>query len=106
MKLEDITFYERSGTGKQSYGMHVRGYWVPKKYFEDAWMQAQLALPQLDATSVMTTETLCGAAWWKSRSCGEHIRVGRCMKYFVDLGMLPLRLANPGKGGKKKYVRT
>jgi hypothetical protein len=36
----------------------------------------------------------------------ERIKLGRCIKYFVDHGMLPLKVANPKKKGKRFYQRT
>lgn len=106
MKFEDIAFYERTGSDKPGFGRHLRGYWVDKKWFEVAWTNASVNFHKLDWTKEQTTETICGEACWKTSGLGTHLKLGRCVRYFADEGMLPIRVANPGKKGKKKYTRA
>lgn len=106
MKFEDIAYYERSGSDKPELGRHIRGYWVSKKYFEIAWKNASAEFLKLDWLKPQTTETLCGEAYWGVSGIGTHIKLGRCMKYFADQELLPIQVANPGKRGKRKFVRV
>lgn len=105
MNLNEIDFYERGDTTSAELGRHVRGYWVAKKFFELAWANALIEIPLLDWSNPQTTETLCGTACW-TEYFYDHTRLGRCMKYFVDEEMLPLRVANPGKKGKRKFIKA
>jgi hypothetical protein len=82
-------------------------YWVPKSDVLLAWNHfSKAGLPE-DYRTQVDAQILFGEpeAVWKAMKVGKRIALGRCLKYFVDNGMLPLRLANPGKKGKKKYVR-
>jgi hypothetical protein len=106
MKFNDIDFYEHGGTNSSELGRHVRGYWVAKKFFELAWTNALIEIPRLDWSKPQTTETLCGTACWEPKSFGDRLRLGRCMKYFVDEEMLLLQVANPGKKGKRKFIKV
>jgi hypothetical protein len=105
MNFNDIDFYERGGTCKPVYGLHLYGYWVEKTFFETAWTHALEQLPRLDWKVPQTSETICISTYWQAQQIGDRLRLGRCVKYFVDQGMLPLQVANPGKKGKKKYSR-
>jgi hypothetical protein len=107
MIFEDIAFYQQSGSKENSeYGLHLKGYWVQKIFFEEAWMQAQLNIPKLKWDKPQTVVAICGDKNWKSRKVGVRIRIGRCLKYFVGEGMLPLCIANPNKKGSRKYSRN
>ena len=106
MKFEDITFSQRSRSGKSGLGLVLPGgYWVLKIVFEVAWSAVRPRWSTLDWRVPQTAETLCSDQIWKPRTCGERIALGRCVKYFVTQEMLPLRVANPNKKGKRKYVR-
>lgn len=35
----------------------------------------------------------------------KQLALGRCIKFFSVQGMLPLEVANPGKKGKRHYLR-
>lgn len=106
MRFEDIDFQERSGSKAPGLGLLLPGnYWVHKSHFDEAWKLIHAANPALDWQGEQIAETLCADPDWKYRKCGIRIKLGRCVKYFVDQGMLPLKVANPGKKGKRKYIR-
>lgn len=109
MEFSDINFYERSGAKTAGLGRHLPGgYWVQKAYFEITWRQVRAAIPALDWASKpeQSAETLCGEAFWQAqKKGGPRLKLGRCVKYFVDHEMLALRVANPGKKGKRRYTR-
>ena len=106
MFFENIAFYERGGSDKPGLGQHLRGYWVGKKWFEIAWTNASVEFSKLDWAKPQTTESLCGEACWKANGFGNRLRLGRCIRYFADEGILPIQVANPGKKGKRKYSRN
>ena len=104
MKFNEINFCESDKPNKPGLGLFLPGhYWVAKKYFELVWRYAALEIPKLDWSQEQCAETIFGKARWKEFDFWEQIRLGRCVKYFVTREMLPLRLANPRKKGKRKY---
>lgn len=106
MKFRDIKFDERGEAAKSSLGLLLPGgYWVSKKVFELAWSQVRTRFSALDWKVQQTAESTCGEAFWKTHDCGVRIKLGRCVKYFADHDILPLRVANPKKKGKRKYSR-
>lgn len=106
MKFRDIKFDERGGSAKSGLGLFLPGrYWVSKKVFEVAWSQVRARFSALDWQVQHTAESILGETFWKPHKCGQRIALGRCVKYFVDHEMLPLRVANPTKKGKRKYAR-
>jgi hypothetical protein len=107
MKFKDISFDERGRFANSGPGLLLPGgYWVSKKIVELAWSQVRARFSALDWKVQQTAESLLGETFWKPRKCGQRIALGRCVKYFVDHEMLPLRVANPKKKGKRKYVRN
>ena len=106
MVFEDIAFYERAGSSNHELGLYLKGRWVPKKNFETVWAGALVEIPKLDWTRLQTAETISGVPGWKKLPVGYRISLGRCLIFFVEEEMLPLRIANPGKKGTRKYART
>ena len=108
MKYEDIRYYERRGTDKPGRGLHLPGgYWVQESLFCLMWRRAIETLPNIDWSKKQTVVTIFGdAELWVSQKFGVRIALGRCLKYFADHDMLPIRVANVGKKGPRKYVRA
>ena len=107
MQFSDINFTERGGRYGSSKGLRIGGYWVSKDLVELMWQRAPQVLPNLDWSKPHTVVTIFGDSnGWHSYNFGQRIALGRCLKYFADHDMLPIRVANPGKGGTRKYVRT
>ncbi len=107
MNFDDISYIERNGTKKSGPGLLLPGgYWVAKSTVVLAWVRVCEVLPRLPRDDKYCAETLCGVEFWKSHRCGKRIAFGRCIKYFVVHELLPLRVANPGKKGKRKYIRA
>ena len=106
MKFEDIEFESRRGVDRSTLGLWLPGkYWVEKVLFKEAWTRIWKACPTGVWQGTQTTETLCEDPDWRARDCGVRIKLGRCVKYFVSEEMLPLKLSNPGKKGKRKYIQ-
>ena len=105
MKYSDINFTEHSWHYGTSLGFPVRGYWVTKDLFDLMWRKANREIPKLDWSKQQTVVTIFGGKdEWQQLSFGQRIALGRCLKYFADQGMLPIRVANPGKKGTRKYA--
>lgn len=106
MNFSDIKFYERSGNKAPGLGLRLRGYWVYKIHVELAWKLLLAANPALQWQGEHTTVTLCNDPDWQYRKAGIQHNIGRCIRFFTENGLLPLRISNPGKGGSRKYRPT
>src|ERR1035437_9807362 len=105
MKFTDIPFVKREGMHGTTFGLFACGkrHWVKRGYFSLMWKTAWNELPKLDWTSPKVTRSFFVAEDWKDFLIGKKIALGRCLKFFVDHDMLPLRVANPDKKGPRKY---
>jgi hypothetical protein len=79
------------------------GFWVLRRHFNEVcelvWGNAHL----LPRGRKHEAKVLCGITW-ADHPRGQKIAMGRCVKYLVDHGVLPLTLANPDKnGGSWRY---
>lgn len=105
MNFNDIQFETRSGRGTTSLGLYLNGNnWVPKARIIEMWRQAQLMLPQLNWSSPKTTKSFFKSDEWKDMKCGHRIALGRCLRYFAEHQLLPIRCINQHKKGTKKYA--
>lgn len=107
MKFRDINFYDHSGSDRSGPGLYLPGgYWVPRSDFVLVWNQVRKGLPPVGCTDERTTKSMCGVEFWSPLKCGKKLAIGRCVKFFVANKILPLKLANRGKGASRKYVRV
>jgi len=105
MKFEDIKFYEHSNSKVAELGLHTPGgYWVPKHVFDEVWARVGECLLWHVGAYPITTAVMYGTEDWKLLPIGFRLKLGRCVKYLVDQEILPLRVANPNKGGTRKYA--
>lgn len=107
MKFKNIKFVERNGKYGKTYGLFACGgrHWVEKRYFRLMWQTALDELPKLDWSRPKVTKSFFAAEDWKDFKIGKKIALGRCLKFFVDHDMLPLRVANPDKKGPRRYIK-
>ena len=106
MEFEDIEYEERMGRYGPYFGLYMPGrYWVGKKYIEAAWIQVNQGLPLPGCRDKHTARMMCGDEFWLKYEFPEQLKLGRCVKFYVVNEMLPLRLANKGKGGSRQYIR-
>ncbi len=107
MQFSDLIFTEHGGRYGSSKGLRVRGgYWVSKDLVDLMWLHASKALPNLDWSKRQTAVTIFDdSKKWLSYAFGARLALGRCLKYFADHDMLPIRVANEAKKGPRKYVR-
>ena len=105
--FKEIEFKEGTGKYASTVGMYLPGrVWVLKPTVGFAWAFAQRGLNAKDGESILTTASLYGLEKWRQLKMRRRFPLGRCIKYFVTEGMLPLRELNPGKGGTRKYIRV
>ena len=107
MDIKDISFENHISRHWDGLALLTSGrYWVPKSDVLLAWKHFSNAVLPVDDQTQVDAQMLFGEpeAVWKAMKVGKRIALGRCLKYFVDHEMLPLKVANPGKRGKKKYV--
>jgi hypothetical protein len=105
MEFEDIEFEERQRGGKAEMGKVLPGgYWVAKWCFVEAWARSRATLPMLDLKRKQSTQSLCNDPGWTLKTLRVRYAFGRCIKYFVKHGMLPLYETNPGKKGPRRYL--
>jgi len=107
MKFENIKFCDRSRGTRTEVGLVLSGrYWVQKEYFDLAWRLAPAGYRAVDWQKPQTAETLCDDTSWGELTVSARRKLGRCIKFFAEMGMLPIKVANPGKKGKRKYVQV
>lgn len=102
--FSDIPFTSRSGQQDQLGRLMPGGYWVEQQMFEVAWFQAIESIDLLVPGKRYSAEDVCNPALWGRLWRSEAIMLGRCLKYFVVNGLLPLIEANAGKRGKRMYA--
>lgn len=99
----NIPFKPRARSNSPYPGLSLGGHWVEQGYFELAWRLVCAHFSRVDWSRKQTAESLCNDPDWKDRRRGDRLKLGRCIKYFADNGMLPIWVCNPGKSGKLKY---
>jgi|JI8StandDraft_1071087.scaffolds.fasta_scaffold531964_1 hypothetical protein len=105
MEYSDIKFIKRQLRYGSTVGLYIGGYFVSQSLVELMWSQAAESLPTLDWSRKQDVKSVFGdKELWLSHKIGARIALGRCLKFFVDHGMLPLREANRGKKGPRRYV--
>lgn len=71
--------------------------------FVQSWEQFQQSLETADWSKKHTAKTLFDSPNWERMTFGSRIAIGRVLRFFVDNGWLPLRVANPKSSGTKRY---
>lgn len=105
MNFDKIKYETHTGRGTTSHGLYVTGNnWVPKARFVEMWEQVQKKLPLLDWSYPKTTKSFFEPTEWKGLKRGRRIALGRCLRYFADHQLLPIRCINPHKKGTKRYA--
>jgi hypothetical protein len=104
-RFEDIHFDARDSRTVKWFGRYLPGwYWAPKEMFAVAWHQTCDGIALLEPGKRYSAEDLCDPHFWNTLWGGEPYMLGRCIKYLVVNGYLPLVEANAGKKGKRMYV--
>ncbi len=106
MQFIDIGYVERNSVYGQQFVLTMPGgYGVNKGTVQEAWKQVHKNWPNIDWSVKQTAETLIGGEYWRQRTFGACLAMGRCIRFFIAHDMLPkpLQVANPGKKGKRFY---
>lgn len=78
---------------------------VHKWIVQKSWACFSATLSVCDQTAVWSAKKLFNDAQaWEGYSKGVRQSIGRCLRYFVDHGMLPLHCINDHMQGGKLYV--
>lgn len=102
--VETIGFEARHGRNGPCVGMQLGWHFVFKSIFEQAWRRISASIANADKSQLHTAQSLFRHENWRNLSFGYRIAIGRCLRYFVKLGWLPLMIANPNSTGTKKYL--
>jgi hypothetical protein len=106
MKYSDIKFIKHPPRYGSTVGLYIGRYLVSQSLVELMWSQAAASLPTLDWSRKQDVKSVFGdKEFWLSHKIGARIALGRCLKFFVDHGMLPMLEANHGKKGPRRYIR-
>lgn len=101
-----IEFEVRDGPRGPSVGKQMGYHWVFKNIFQTAWYRFCAAIESADWTKPQTAKSLFDDPNWVNMGFGFRIALGRCLRYFVNHAMLPLRVLNPDSSGTKKYAHV
>lgn len=104
--LSSIDFEVRNGPWGPSVGKMLGWQWVFKDIFETALTRFDATLPTLDWSKPQTSKALYNDPDWPEKKLVRRFAIGRCLRFFADRELLPLRCINPRATGTKKYVRV
>lgn len=112
MKFEDLRYVERIDKYGKTLCLSLPGCFpVFKSTVVLAWRSVHENWANIDWTRRQSAETMIGSAVWQTQVHGAKLALGRCIRFFVTHGMLPLPLAlantrwgTPYRGGKRLYV--
>lgn len=99
-----LRFAKRSGKKGPSTGLDLGRHWVFEGQIRTAWERIRAGLATADWSRPQTAESLFNDPNWKSMKFGVRIAIGRCLRFFVNHGMLPLKVINPYSTGTKQYM--
>lgn len=99
-----IKYEKRSGPNGPMVGKYLGRPWVFKWIFEKAWARMCAEIVTADWNKKQTTKSLYNDPdSWLDWKFGVRQAFGRCLRYFVDNKMLPLKVLNPLARGTKYY---
>lgn len=102
--FETTEFDTRHGPKGSSVGKKLSSHWVFKSVFLASWQRICQGIETADWGKRQTAKSLYNDVTWPKMSVGLRIAIGRCLRYFVDNGMLPLYVVNPQSTGTKFYA--
>lgn len=90
-------------TGPSS-GLDLGHHWVFEAQIRTAWTRICAGLASADWSKPQSAKALYNDLGWTSLKCGVRIAIGRCLRFFVNHEMLPLKVINPHSTGTKLYM--
>lgn len=95
-------FHGPRGTGV---GKRLGSPWVFQWIFKRAWAHFSKNIATTDWSKKQTAKLLYNDPEdWGAMKHGVRHAIGRCLRYFVNQGMLPLYVVNPKSKGTKFYA--
>jgi hypothetical protein len=85
-------------------GRYLSRHFVFEWQFRTSWEKICAGLTTVDWSKPQTAKSLYNYPGWNSMKFGMRIAIGRCLRFFVNQGMLPLRVINPNATGTKRYL--
>ena len=102
--FDSIRYKKFQGKNGPAIGIKLGKPLVFKWIFQQAWKSFVENIETVDWHVKQSSKSLFGdAAKWDKLAFGVRQAIGRCLRYFVDHGMLPLRVLNPDATGTKYY---
>jgi hypothetical protein len=99
-----LKYAERDTKYGPSKGLDLGRHFVYDGQFQSAWKRICAGLASADWTKPQSARALYNDPCWESKSFGARIAIGRCLRFFVNHGMLPLQVINPQATGTKLYM--
>ena len=99
-----LKYGKRNGKKGPSTGITLGRHWVFEWIFRSAWGRFTTGLATADWSKPQTAQYLYNDPDWTSMNFGVRIAIGRCLRFFVNHEMLPLKVINPHSTGTKLYM--
>jgi hypothetical protein len=104
LNLTEMMEFDSSYLNGATYeGKRLSRQWIFKALFIKCWKQFQASIATVDWTKKQTAQSLFNVPNWRKMKFGTRIAIGRVLRYFVDIGWLPLMVLNPKATGTKYY---
>jgi hypothetical protein len=103
MRIDDIKFERRNGPKGTITGLQLGRHWVFQNIVVTTYKRALASIPMLDWNVRQTAKALYGDPAWESWEKGHRHAIGRCIRFFAEHDVLPLRVINPKATGTKYY---
>jgi len=87
-----------------SRGLDLGHHFVFDGQIRSSWESIRAALATADWTKPQSAKSLYNDPSWESKTFGARIAIGRCLRFFVNHGMVPLKVINPQATGTKLYM--
>lgn len=102
-RFEAIQYEKTTGPKGSSVGKRLGCAWVFRHIFQATWDRICNSSATADWSKHQTAKSLYDDPNWCSLGFGHRIAIGRCLRHFVNNGMLPLQVINPQSTGTKYY---
>jgi hypothetical protein len=99
-----LKFAKRITKKGPSTGLDLGRHWVYEGQIQTAWKRICAGLASADWNRPQSAKALYNDPRWDSMNFGVRIAIGRCLRFFVNHGMLPLQVINPTATGTKLYM--
>lgn len=100
-----IKYETLNGPGGIAVGKRLGLPWVLQWIFKKAWAHFCENIATVDWSKKQTAKSLFNDPdIWADMKHGIRQAFGRCLRYFVENGMLPLYVINPNSTGTKYYA--